>query len=143
MLTTAFNKPKAMEIPNPHKEVSHPVNEKDILNVILAQGDRVYYYAGIDETHAKEASFSPADKNYLGKILADARDNNLKNRAGSDSLKFRFTVLVKPAEGSRYKNLVDIFDELNTLKIKNYSLMDPSAGELNTIKNLDTKSAVR
>lgn len=143
MLTTAFNEPQAMEIPNPHKEVKHPVNVEDVLNVILAPGDRLYYYKGADKDQAQEASFSASDQNYVGNILVKARDLNFKNRAGSDSTRFRFTVLIKPAEGSRYKNLVDIFDELNTANIRSYSLFDPSRDELGMIKELENKGGAQ
>jgi biopolymer transport protein ExbD len=139
MLTTAFSKPEAMKISVPPNQKKHPVNVADIVNLILAPGDRLYYYNGTDPAHAKEVSFSPANKNYVGRFLVKAKEDNFKNRAGGDSSRFRFTVLIKPADGSRYKNLVDILDEMHISGIKNYCLMDVSPDELSMIKEREQK----
>ncbi len=45
-------------------------------------------------------------------------------------------MLIKPTDISKYKNMVDILDEMNINDITKYVLMDPDPREVEMIKNV-------
>jgi biopolymer transport protein ExbD len=143
MLTTSFSKPKTMPIVLPEKpdkpETEIKINDKDVMHLILAPGDRLYYYIGITNPDVKQASYSPTSDMSIRKILKDEQAKNLA-RYGNDPKKYKFTVLIKPVDGSRYKNLVDIFDEMNIASVRSYALTDVTEVELGLIKNLEDQT---
>src|SRR5687767_2224524 len=49
ILTASFNKAHIMDVdmPQPLAEPA-PVNDKDVLNLVLAENNRIYYWMGID-----------------------------------------------------------------------------------------------
>jgi biopolymer transport protein ExbD len=49
MLTTAFTKPKVMEIvmPRENKDQKNEVDKKRVINIILAENDQVFFYNGM------------------------------------------------------------------------------------------------
>jgi biopolymer transport protein ExbD len=143
MLTTSFSKPKTMQIVLPEKpdkpETEIKINDKDVMHLILAPGDRLYYYIGITEPDVKQASYAPTSSMSIRKVLEQEQAKNLA-RYGNDVKKYKFTVLIKPVEGSRYKNLVDIFDEMNIVSVRSYALTDITPVELDLIKNLEAQA---
>jgi hypothetical protein len=44
--------------------------------------------------------------------------------------------LIKPADNSIYKNVVDILDEMNISNIKRYALVEITPEDMDLIKNL-------
>jgi biopolymer transport protein ExbD len=143
MLTTSFSKPKTMPIVLPEKpdkpETEIKINDKDVMHLILAPGDRLYYYIGITSPDVKQASYSPTSPMSIRKILEQEQAKNLA-RYGNDKKRYKFTVLIKPVDGSRYKNLVDIFDEMNIVSVRSYALTDVTPVELDLIKNLEAQA---
>jgi biopolymer transport protein ExbD len=114
MLTTTFNKPQTMEIIMPEKpkeEEDQPlVNEKKVITLLLGKEDKIYWYQGITDPTVEVADFS---KDGIRKILLE------HNAAIKDMM-----VLIKPSDESRYKNVVDILDEMNITGIKRYAIVD-------------------
>jgi biopolymer transport protein ExbD len=146
MLTTSFSKPKTMPIQLPDKQKKEDkkveINENDVLNIILAPGNRLYYYKGLQTPDVKQASFSVTSDKSIRKILITEQNENFRDRAHGDSSQFKFTVLIKPLEGSKYKNLVDIFDEMNISKIRSYALTDISPAEQKMIDDMEAKAGL-
>ncbi|MEI9920963.1 MAG: biopolymer transporter ExbD [Bacteroidota bacterium] len=127
MLTTTFNKPQTMEIIMPEKpkeEEDQPlVNEKKVVTLLLSKDDKIYYYVGITDPTVEVTDFS---KDGIRKTLLDY------NAAIKD-----MTVLIKPADNARYKNVVDILDEMNITNIKRYAIVDITPVDNNLIKKKD------
>jgi len=151
MLTTAFNKPKVMEIILPEKpkdnEKPPELDKARALNIILVENDKVLWYVGMAEPGKQlaEANFS---KEGIRKVLLQ-RNKELftsiskmnsditvgKLKLPRDSVearvkrfykadKFGPIVLIKAADGVKYRNLVDIIDEMAITNIARYSLVD-------------------
>lgn len=124
MLATTFNKPQVMEINMPDKpktEEDQPlVNEKKVLSLVLGDDDKIYYYIGITDPNIEVTDYS---KDGLRKVLR-------QNVATIPKL----VVLIKPLEASRYKNIVDVFDEMSISQVPTYALVDISDYELDQIK---------
>jgi biopolymer transport protein ExbD len=156
MLTAAFSKPKIMEIVLPEKikkdeKVEPPkIAESRTLNIILGPDDKVFWYPGKADpavTVLQETDFSA---NGIRKILLD------RNRAlfrkiddfqqkvirgeieiNQDSLQNAIKqlkkdddtgpiVLIKAYKTSKYKNFVDIIDEMSIVGIARYTFTDIS-----------------
>ena len=118
MLTTTFNKPQTMEINLPVK----PENEEEqielkasnALTIILADDDKVLYYFGLgDPAENPEVVETDYSANGIRKVLLDPRVKSNQ----------KMTVLIKPMEESRYKNVVDILDEMKITDTKKFALM--------------------
>jgi biopolymer transport protein ExbD len=154
MLTAAFSKPKVMEIVLPEKikkgeKVEPPkIAESRTLNVILGPNDKVYWYPGKADpavTVLQETDFSATG---IRKVLLDRNralfrkidDFQKKVISGEieisqDSLRSAISqlkkdddtgpiVLIKAYKTSKYKNFVDIIDEMSIVGIARYTVTD-------------------
>jgi biopolymer transport protein ExbD len=113
ILTSTFNKSKTMEVTMPDKvdkpEEQTKINENDILNLVLAENDKIYYWTGL----TPPAEVTNYSKDGVRKILIDRIRANPK-----------LMVLIKPKDESRYNNMVDILDEMDITQMKRYAIVD-------------------
>lgn len=154
MLTAAFSKPKVMEIVLPEKlrkneKVEPPkIAESRTLNIILGPDDKVFWYPGKadpDVTVLQETDFSAdgirqvlLDRNralfrkidqfekdvIAGKI--DIKQDSMRS-AISQLKKDDDTgpiVLIKAYKTAKYKNFVDIIDEMSIVGIARYTFTE-------------------
>lgn len=123
MLATTFNKPQTMEINMPAKPKNEDklpeINEKRVLSVVLGDNDKIYYYVGIADPDIQVTDYS---KDGIRKVLREKKATIPK-----------LVVLIKPMEESKYKNVVDIFDEMNISEVPTYALVEISQHELGLI----------
>jgi biopolymer transport protein ExbD len=164
MLTTAFAKPKAMEITMPEKKddpnVEAPKIEADrTINILVSGNDKIYYYFGVADPKLPLPTLVETDysKDGIRKILlqrnkivfkavselrtkvitgevvmADSTlTRNIKAIKKSD--KNAPIILIKADEKAKYKNLVDIIDEMAICTVANYAVVDISPIELQMI----------
>jgi biopolymer transport protein ExbD len=159
MLTTAFSKPKIMEIVLPEKtEVPSTVEipKSRAVNIILDENDRIFFYNGLaDPTKPPiptvfESDYSAngirkmlLDRNKVlftaieelnndvltGKqvMLKDTLDKRLRDLRTYDDL--GPIVLIKATDKVKYKNMVDIIDEMAICNIARYSLTEMNSFE--------------
>jgi biopolymer transport protein ExbD len=146
MLTTTFGKPKTMEITMPVKpdkpEEQVPVN--NALTILLTGNDKVYWYYGEfkPETQLTKSSFG---NDGIRKVILDYNKNavtkitQLRQQAAKSNMadttlhrmevdikgeKASVMVLVKTDDKAKYKNVVDMLDELNVCFVGKYALVD-------------------
>jgi biopolymer transport protein ExbD len=135
MLTTSFSTPKTMEIVMPDKKpIDQPdikINDKDVMNLIMAGDNKLYYYIGIENPQVEQAAYSATNEKSIRKILLSEKQKNIQ-RNGKD----KFMVLIKATKEAKYKNVVDIFDEMNVSAISRYALVDITPAEVDLIKNV-------
>jgi biopolymer transport protein ExbD len=154
MLTTAFNKPKVMEIILPEKPKENekpPELDKDrALNILLVENDKVLWYVGLADPNKTLPVLAESDfsKEGIRKVLLQrnkelfTRVSNMKKdviegklkipRDSVDSRIKRFykedksgpIVLIKAGDGVKYRNIVDIMDEMAITNIARYTLVD-------------------
>ena len=158
MLTTTFGKPKTMEInmpvkPPPGQEIKNEVN--NAITILLSGDNKVYWYYGElkPETKLTLTDFSSTG---IRKLFLDynkqavdeiktLKENALKTKMNEDTLKNRIVdikgkkyalmVLVKTDDKAKYKNVIDIIDELNICLIGKYALVDLDTREYDLINN--------
>lgn len=113
MLTTTFNKPQTMEITMPEKPKEEDklpeVNEKKVVTLILGANDKIYWYHGITDPKVEVTDFSPSG---IRKVLL-TQSSQIPG----------MILLIKPSPDSRYKNMVDILDEMNITNMQRYALV--------------------
>lgn len=163
MLTTAFSKPKIMEIVLPEKirkdeKVEPPkIAESRTLNIILGPNDKVFWYPGKADpavTVLQETDFSATgirqvllDRNRAlfkkidqfqkdvisGKIeiKQDSLQNAIKQLKKDDDT--GPIVLIKAYKTSKYRNFVDIVDEMSIVGIARFTFTDISWIEENLV----------
>jgi biopolymer transport protein ExbD len=153
MLTTTLNKPQIMPVIFPEKldkeDKQDPVKESKVLTLLLGENDKVYYYEGISDVKLDSTDFSAEG---IRKVLLDKKDKvraagfpdeeyDFKKRDGSSEKRTRnmAVVLIKPMEKSRYKNVVDAFDEMAITNIAFYVLIEPSDAELKFVADPSKK----
>lgn len=113
MLTTTFGKPQAMELNMPDKTDNNdeaPVKASKALTIILGAEDKVYYYSGFEDPEIEETDFS---SNGIRKVVLEKQES-VKD----------LVIIIKPSESSRYKNLVDILDEMDITRSKRYAVVE-------------------
>jgi len=115
ILTTTFNKPKTMEVNMPDK-VDDPsqqtkINQKDILNLVLGEDDKIFWWIGL-EPPVSQTDYSSGG---VRKLLLEQTTANPK-----------MMVLIKPQDESRYENMVNILDEMDITDIKRYAIVEYS-----------------
>jgi biopolymer transport protein ExbD len=163
MLTTSMNKPQTMEINLPVKEDLPPedqtiVKESQTITLLLGKNDKIVYYfmkdgepgetviedfgpKGIREVLLKEnkarnpivdsIKIYKQQLNY-GQITEDVyRANVSRIKAYKDGL----IVIIKAADDSKYKNMIDILDEMLICNIGRYAVVDITDIELDLLKN--------
>jgi biopolymer transport protein ExbD len=137
MLTTSLNKPKAMDLAMPKKDDTkkQDVKESQVINVLLGKDDVVWYYETAEGkmTNMTQTTFGGTD-GIRDVILR--KQKRVEKLHGHTKEQFDKTiVLIKMAEGAKYKNMVDILDEMDITHTQIYAIQDIVSIEQETIDN--------
>jgi len=164
MFCTTLSKPQMMDLVMPTRdknlteEEKNKVDEANTITILLADHDVVYYYFGkpnyYDYNSLIKTNFSPEGLRSVlvsrnGKAIskmAELRMDKLKKKISDEqfierskeirSAKDGIVVIIKPTDGSTYKNLVDVLDEMQICSIGQYAIVDMSEGDYVLIENL-------
>ncbi len=132
MLTTTFAKPNVMQLTMPVKKTDDVEDTKikasQAMTIILGKDNKAYYYFGLntplDKTvqkpELKVTNFSAAG---IRQVLLS------RQRQQPEPI-----ILIKPTEDAKYKNMVDILDEMNITDQKKYALVKVPKEDLDLIK---------
>lgn len=124
VMTTTLNKPQAMQINMPDKPKENDeqpeVNEKNVLTLVLGENDKIYWYMGITDPKVEVTDFSATG---IRKVL-------LEKKAELPKL----IVLIKSLDEARYKNMVDIMDEMNISTVQRFALVEITPVDKDLVK---------
>lgn len=123
MLTTTFGKPQAMEVNMPDKtddNQEQPLKESKALTILLGENNKVYYYQGLKDPEVQVTDYSSTG---IRNIL-------IKKNKEIDEM----VILIKAHEKARYKNMVDILDEMHITDMKRYAIVDISPVDVELIQ---------
>lgn len=132
ILTTTFAKPQTMEINMPVKtdkiEEQSALKASNALTLIADENDQLFWYAGLPDAPTEPGvQLTDYSANGLRKILLDKRSNE------------NLMVLIKQTDKSRYKNMVDVLDEMNITGIRKYAIIDVSTQDEKLIAEAKAK----
>jgi len=124
VMTTTLNKPQTMEITMPEKpkpgDEMPEINEKNVMTLVLGEDDKIYWYVGITNPDVEVSNFSATG---IRKIL-------LEKKAALPKL----VVLIKAMDEAKYKNMVDIMDEMNISAMQRFALVDITPTDVELVK---------
>jgi biopolymer transport protein ExbD len=154
MLTTTFSKPKTVEINMPIKE-GEQQKVNNAITILLSDKDRVFWYFGEFKPEETVLNTSDFSDNGIRKILLDKNavafdkikklEEQLAKRQIADSTfkrmamdakseKSALMVLIKTDDKAKYKNVIDILDELSIASVGKYAVVDMMQEEYNLIQ---------
>mgnify|MGYP002777002128 CR=1 FL=1 len=117
MLTTTFAKPNVMQISMPvppeKEEEQPPLKASNALTVILGPNDKVFYYDGL----VREGEAVPE------LVTTDYSANGIRKHLKERNTNPKLFVMIKPLQEARYKNVVDILDEMTITGTGAYALI--------------------
>ena len=126
ILTTTLNKPQTMEITLPEDEKDEKeqpkVNERNVLTLVMGEQDRIYWYIGITDPEVQVTNFG---QDGIRKLLLQKKAENPK-----------LIVLIKALDEARYKNMVDMMDEINITSTQRFALVDVTDTDKDFIKDV-------
>ena len=152
VLTTQFSKPKTMEITMPVKDENNkPMLVNNAYTLLLTEKtDMLYYYYGVFKGDASIIKKTDYSKEGIRKMFRDINKegiaqitelkNKLRNHQIADTTYKRMAIdvksskeaaffIVKADDKAKYKNIVDVLDELSIADIGKYALVDISPAE--------------
>ena len=132
MLTTTFSKPQTMQLNMPDKTDKNEKQESkasESLTLLLAKDDKVLWFQGLPQ----DAKLTETDYSGEGlrKLIMDKTLEVGKDAEG----KSKIVIIIKPLDESKYKNVVDVLDEMNITVSQRYAIVDVTPEE----KDLVTK----
>ncbi len=159
VLTTQFSKPKEMEINMPvkPKDTSNimTVDTTSLTLLLTEKQEKVYYYYGKFKNDPSIIQTTDYSKEGIRKVFRESNKNvreqvkKLKEKYANHQLadtafkrmlmdikggkEARF-VIVKADEKAKYKNVIDVIDELNVADVGKYALIDISPAEKQQLK---------
>lgn len=135
ILTTALASPKAMQLTQPEQsEVA--VAQSKLMTIILGENDQIHcftYENGLEAPTIKSTNFSAEGiRAAILSHLAHRADRCPKN-ATAEEMKANGCwdpiFVLKAASGSKYKNMVDILDEMEIVDAPKYALAPLDAAD--------------
>ena len=157
MLTTSMLKPQTMEISVPSKDKvaedeQNKVKASQAMTILLGKENKLYYFFGngenglppvlINTDYSSEGVRTVLmTKNYdVMKQVEQLKKDKADKKVNEEDYKTRLSeyrasknapvVMIKAADDSNYKNLVDILDEMNICNIGRYAIVDITPEDL-------------
>ena len=132
MLTTTFAKPNVMQLTMPVKKDDNTEDTKiknsQAMTILLGKDNKAYYYYGMntpnDPTVPKpELKVTNYSANGIRQVIMT------RQRQQPEPI-----ILIKATEDAKYRNMVDILDEMNITNQKKYALVKVPQVDLDLIK---------
>ncbi|HEY9048831.1 MAG TPA: biopolymer transporter ExbD [Ohtaekwangia sp.] len=124
ILTSTLMKAYVMPVTVPDKVEDPgkqpPIKAERVVTLILGENNKIYWYRGTDAQHMGVTNFSAKGV----RALLQEKSEQIKG----------LYILIKPSVKSKYKNLVDILDEINILDMKYFALVTITPEEETLIK---------
>jgi biopolymer transport protein ExbD len=120
MLTTSLTKPRSMSVALPDKD-GHGANvdENRTMTVLIDNDDKAFAFMG--KLSDDPAEFTLKNTSELRREIL-ARKKQVVEYSGNPDK--GLIVLIKPTKKSKYKNLVDLLDEMAITDVGTYAITD-------------------
>lgn len=128
VVTTELTRPTTLDLAVPKDGSPTPVAESVSLTIVVDDQDKIYYYEGDVEDAMSSNQIHATDYSPSGlRSIITQKQNRLdsEGKAREDLM-----VIIRPAEGASYKNVVDILDEMTITQVKKYTLAKPGVQDI-------------
>lgn len=127
IFTTTLSQPTALKLNLP-KDTDNPEEQNKTkasgaLTIMLGKNNNVFYYEG---------ELAPNATNFKSTNFKDIRNEIISKKQSTNETDFM--VIIKPADESTYKNVIDILDEMKINVVKRYALVEISPAEDQLVK---------
>ncbi|HEX8575682.1 MAG TPA: biopolymer transporter ExbD [Flavobacterium sp.] len=135
MLTTSLSKPQSMDLPMPDKDdtdIDIKVDENRTMTILIGENNKMMYYMGRADAPLEGPDDVTFGKNGIRKEIL----NKIASVAAQtgDARNKGLIVLIKPVEKSKYKNMVDILDEIAITRVQTYAIVPIAKAEEELLK---------
>lgn len=123
IMTTTLMKHSVLEIRQPASDPEDrhtDVNQEKVLNLVLADDDRIYWYMGLPGGAASMTDYSGSG---IRRLLSTKK-----------AMVKELYVFIKASDQSRYQNMIDILDEVAIADINNYYMLTLEAEDKKLIE---------
>jgi biopolymer transport protein ExbD len=126
MLTTTLSKPQSMSLglpdkdDDPYKNKYIKVDENRTMTVLLGENNKLVYYMGLLATPIGGPKDMAFGKDGIRKELLSRKVSVVEYTGSKDK---GMIVIIKPSKKSKYKNLVDILDEMAITGVETYAIV--------------------
>jgi biopolymer transport protein ExbD len=127
ILTTSIQKPRLMEVNMPSDAPPQPYAESTTMSICLGAKNKAVYYLGMPEKPVTSRKIIGYGKDIRTAILDMTRQ--VFSKTGK-----KMSLIIKPAEHSKYENLVDVLDEANITKVPSYAIGKITPGDIEFLK---------
>lgn len=130
MLTTSLNKPQAMDVAMPDKNVETDkqtdvnVDEHRSVTLVLGSNDKIVWYQGDVKAPKKGPEIIDYSKEGLRAVLLQMKQIVPQQTGGKDMI-----VVIRPSDKSVTRNIIDALDEMKIADIKRYMISNRIMGE--------------
>jgi len=134
MYTTVLAKPNTIDInmPSNEKTDEHLIPAESTITLIPVKGHMVVYYEGILEN---KGQLKECFVDNIRDVLLRKKKQVIALPANYSRAAHKLFVLIKPDDGCKYGDMVQLLDEMNITGVPNYTLMDISLEEKELIEN--------
>ncbi len=144
VFTTTMSKPTVMKMNEPKDEKVEDqmkVKESAVMTILLGKGDQIYYYFGTLTAEGASEQFKSSNFKDIRQIILD------KKRAvpDGDKLKSDLMYIIKADKESKFKNIIDILDEMsiNAIPPGHYAEVDMTDTEAQLIKMTEAANGIK
>lgn len=120
ILTATFNKPTTMDLTMPVKGPSSDVPDKNALTLILGKDSKVHYFFGLNRADVARPELRTT--NFSAEGLRQVLLQRQRRQPAP-------VVLIKAGPDAKYRDLVDVLDEMNITDQTKYALVDFTAAD--------------
>lgn len=123
MLTTSLNKPQAMDVAMPDKNVETDkntdinVDEHRSVTLVLGSNDKLVWYQGDVKNPLQGPTVVDYSKEGLRAVLMRMKEQVPRQAGGKDMI-----VVIRPSEKSVTRNIIDALDEMKIVDVKRYMI---------------------
>ena len=123
MLTTSLNKPQAMDVAMPDKNVETDrkdevdIDERRSVTLELGSDNKMVWYQGVVTNPLQGPTVVDYGKDGLRAVLLQVKAQVPQQTGGKDVI-----VVIRPSEKSVTRNIIDALDEMKIADIKRYMI---------------------
>ena len=127
MLTTTLSKPQSMSLglpdkdddPNKNKDIK--VDERRTMTIMMGENNKLVYYMGLLDNPIAGPKDIAYGKDGIRKELLSRKKSVLEYTGDKEK---GIIVIIKPGKKSKYKNVVDILDEMAITGVGTYAIVN-------------------